>query len=365
MRSALMSCLQCLLILAVTVWAGMSPVVRAEEPVTTPVTPENVVDPGPNELDEPRAATFSLAKAVHFLDSASLEWQKTRGCMSCHTNYAYLYSRPYIDSTAPAHQAVRKFAEQLVTERWVEKGPRWDAEVVATAAALAANDAATTRTLHPISRQALDKMWTVQQADGGWKWLKCNWPPMESDDHYGVELALIATGIAPDNYAETPAAKAGLDKIRSYLKANPPTMQHHEMMLLWGSTLVPEILTTEQQQAIQDKIWALQKPDGGWSTATLGNWQRSDKDEPQDLEHSDGYGTGFSLVILRKAGVPATDPRIQKGVAWLKANQRESGRWISRSLFKDNRHFLSHAGTAFSILALAECDAGTQAQTKR
>ena len=41
--------------------------------------------------------------------------------------------------------------------------------------------------------------------DGGFSWLKCDWPPMESDDHYGVTLAAIAVGVAPDDYVATPA----------------------------------------------------------------------------------------------------------------------------------------------------------------
>jgi hypothetical protein len=39
-------------------------------------------------------------------------------------------------------------------------------------------------------------------------------------------------------------------------------------------------------------------------------------------------------------------------IAWLKANQRASGRWFTRSLKKDSRHFITHAGTAFAVMAL-------------
>ena len=45
---------------------------------------------------------------------------------------------------------------------------------------------------------------------------------MKSDDHYGVSLAAIAVGVAPDGYAETPAARHGLSGIRRYLHAKPP-----------------------------------------------------------------------------------------------------------------------------------------------
>ena len=141
-----------------------------------------------------------------------------------------------ISADAPAHREVRKFAEELVTKRWEENGPRWDAEVVATAAALAYNDAATTDKLHAVTRTALDRMWTVQRDDGGWNWLKCDWPPMESDDHYGASLAAVAVGVAPEKYAETKQAKAGIEKLKQYLKANPPPTMHHKAMLLWAAS---------------------------------------------------------------------------------------------------------------------------------
>ncbi len=321
-----------------------------------PITIDNYAAPTANSADEPLAAAFSLERATQFLDSAALDWQKTRGCMTCHTNYAFLMARPSISAAAPAHVEVRKFAEQLVTERWPDKGPRWDAEVVATGTVLAFNDAATTGKLHPITRQALDKMWTLQRVDGGWTWLKCDWPPMESDDHFGVTFAAIGAGVAPDGYADTPAAKAGLEKIRTYLKENPPPTLHHKAMTLWASTYVPNLMPDVERQACIDALRALQHEDGGWGLATLGDWQRGDG-SPQDTTSSDGYGTGFVIYVLRRAGVPADDAQIQRGIKWLKTHQRESGRWFSRSLHADSKHYITHAGTAFAVLALSACDA--------
>lgn len=320
-----------------------------------PVTLANVSAPAPNRTEEPVAKAFSLDLAANFLDSASLQWQKQRRCMTCHTNYAYLYARPGISSDAPAHQEVRRFAEQLVQQRWKEKGPRWDAEVIATAAALAFNDAATTGKLHPTTRVALDRMWTIQRNDGGWSWLKCGWPPMESDDHYGVTLAVVALGVAPDDYAESDAAQKGLARIREYLNNNPPENLHHESMLVWASSYIDGLISNEQKATVRKRLLALQKKDGGWGLATFGDWKRADA-KRQDLDSSDGYGTGFAVYVLRRSGMPAKAPEIQRGIMWLKANQRASGRWFTRSLNKDNKHFISHAGTAMAIMALAACD---------
>jgi len=320
-----------------------------------PVTLDSAVDPGANSTDEPLAESFSEDTAVRFLDSAALTWQKQRECFTCHTNYAYLYARPLVSADCDAHKTVRAFAEQLISQRWKDQGPRWDAEVVATAAALAFNDRHTTNTLHPLTRQALDKMWTLQRDDGGWTWIDCDWPPMEDDDGYGVGVAALAVSVAPDDYRQTEAAQRGLDGIRKYLAANPPPTLHHRAMLLWADSYGADVITDDQKQQCADELRTLQHDDGGWGLAQLGNWERADG-SPQDTATSNGYGTGFAVYILRRAGVPAGDPAVQKGVAWLKSNQRASGRWFTRSLYKDSRHFITHIGTAFAVMALAECE---------
>ena len=45
--------------------------------------------------------------------------------------------------------------------------------------------------------------------------------------------------------------------------------------------------------------FAEQRPDGGWAFSRLYPWTRSD-DKQQDLESSDGYGTGFAVFVLRQ-----------------------------------------------------------------
>ena len=113
-------------------------------------------------------------------------------------------ARPTDAADAPAHREVRKYAEQLVSLRWEEVGSRFDAEVVAIAAALALNDAATTKKLHTLTRVALDRMWTVQRPEGDWNWpTGCRWPPMESDQHYGVTLAARSTTSASKKASRT------------------------------------------------------------------------------------------------------------------------------------------------------------------
>jgi squalene-hopene/tetraprenyl-beta-curcumene cyclase len=58
--------------------------------------------------------------------------------------------------------------------------------------------------------------------------------------------------------------------------------------------------------------------------------------------------------VLLQAGVKPTDQAITSSVKWLKSNQRESGRWFTRSLNNDKAHYITNAGTAFCVLALNE-----------
>jgi len=312
------------------------------------VTLENVVSPGVNRSDEPFAEEFSMQKAVRFLDSAALTWQKQRKCFSCHSNYAFLMARPAVNHDVPAHKQIREAAEYLATHP--RKTSYQSTEAVMVASVLAQNDAATTGKLHPATRLALDRIWEFQRDDGGWKWLNDNEPPSEIEEHYGVTMAAIGVGIAPDNYSQTPKAKKGLEKIRRYLQNNPPVNMHHRAMKMLASLGVDGIMTeAERREVIKDLI-ALQKRDGGWNLATLGaNWKRDDG-TPQDYETSDGYGTGFVIYALRTAGVADDDPRM-----WLKTHQRASGRWFTRSMRRDNLQFITHSGTAYAILALAAC----------
>lgn len=319
-----------------------------------------IAAPTPNSPDEPLAKASSLAKAAEFLDGVALDWTKRRQCGTCHTNYAYMISRPALrEFDSSAMTEIRSFFEGRAAH-WDDTGkaakPRWDTEVVATAVTLAMNDSATTGKLHPLTRKALDRMWTLQRPDGTWDWLKCNWPPYEHDDYYGAVFAALGVGQAPDGYSRAESAQKGLERLRSYLTKNPPPDLHHQTYLLWASLKLDGLMTSERQTQTLQALRSLQRPDGGWNLPSLGNWKRHDGKLNDKQAASDGYATGFVVYVLRQAGVAADDPAIVRGVAWLKSNQRESGRWFTRSLSTDTHHYITNAGTGFAVLALKACE---------
>ena len=345
--------------------ALLAAMLLASEPVTLAnvedFAKELGLDPdgraGQNFPDEPLMEKYSLEAATRFLDTSSLFWQKQQKCFTCHTNYPYLMARPFIGADDVAHLQVRAFAEQLVTEQWPDQGPNGDAEVVSIASILAFNDAFRSGKLHNTTRQALDHMWTLQRDDGGFDWIKADTAPSELDDHYGATLALIGVGAAPNAYADTPQAQQGIKKLRGYLAAHPMTYPHQSAMLLWAASYIDGLLAPEDQRRRVDELWALQREDGGWSLASLGNWQFQGKGGQTVGNSSDGYGTGLVTYVLRRTGVPAQDARIARAINWLKSNQRANGGWLTRSQSSPHSHHsISRAGSAYAIMALAACD---------
>jgi len=350
-----------------------------------PLSLETVAPPAALSPNEPLSSAFSLERAAEVMDTTALHWQKTRRCAACHTLPVYLMARPHLAAVSPEPPEVRRFFETIV-EQGLEGEPALPpdavtAVVIQTAAALAFHDRATTGTLHPLTRQQLDRMWTLQRADGGWEWPFRDTPPIKSDDHFGVVLAALAAGAAPEEYRDSPQARAGLAGIRTFLAANPPRSLHQRATLLWATTQIDDLATREAQSQTVRDLLAAQRPDGGWSLASLtenpvdpdrqsseGSQLRlaeghgreflvyvgRDKSYKSSLA-SDGYATGLTLFVLRQAGVPADDARLRRGVVWLKTQQRASGRWFTPSQSWHTQHYISNAGTAFAILALHAC----------
>lgn len=339
-----------------SVAAACSPLSAAESPgAKKPPQPKFTM------FEEPCLPEFSVAKAVEYLDAGAQATENGK-CITCHASFAYLMARPALPIQTEKHDDVR-----IAVERWVShleelelnpaSDPRRRAEAVMSGAVLAQHDAATTGKLQPVTRRALDLMWRVQRSEGGYDWLKPNnEPPSAIDDHFGATMAAIGAGAAIEGYAEMPAARDGLDKLRRYFEAHPPTYMHQRAMLLLADRAIGGLMDDESRRHTVADLLALQRPDGGWAMASLGDgtWQRKDK-TPQDLTTSDGYGTGFAVFALRASNqVPAGDARIRQGVDWLKSHQRASGGWYTRS--PKNRDALSsYVGTAYAVLALKAC----------
>jgi len=332
------------------VCAGMG-LSKFQPPALEKQTLKNFKPPVNVKSDAP-AKEFSLEKAGYALDSASLHWWQARGkCFTCHTNVPYLYSRALINADDPAPKEIRQTLEDTVDNALKGKGKDRlsDIYAVSAATALAINDSITTKKLHPLTKAALDHMWSQQSKDGSMPW-GGGVAPVGSQ-HFGAAITCVGVGVAPEGYAQTPAAQKGIERVKEWFAKNPARVVYDKAMVLWASCYAEGILTDEQKKATIEEIRGLQLADGGWSLPAMGNAGKGNLEGAK----SDGYATGLAVYAMRQAGVPANDPAIAKGITWLKSSQLESGRWPTQSLNKGVSGVLTNTGSAFAVMALHAC----------
>jgi len=321
--------------------------------------------------DEPLLPQFSLKQAADYVEHGNLAWWKKRNCVACHTNGTYLLMRPALTpqlGKPPADirdlyvSAAKKIEAKDEKSRLKSIGPTQMAYI---AGGLAEWDAHVTGKLSSETDQALRLMFELQGENGSWGNATC-WPPFESSAYQGATVAAMAAATAPEWLSTIKDEKllSKIDRMKEYLRTTTPPHDYGRLLLLWAATRLPDLLEEKQKQELIATVWKHQRTDGGWSIRTFaapdawggGNRAAKLRSEPEFKDPpSDGHQTGLAILVLRDAGVPANDDRIARGVKWLLTNQRQSGRWWTRSLNTDRYHFITFSGTCYPLLALAKC----------
>jgi len=166
--------------------------------------------------------------------------------------------------------------------------------------------------------------------------------------YYGATLAAIAVGTAPDNYRSAPEIQNNFKMLRDYLDREYSSQPlANRITLLWASSKLPGLLTSERQKSITQEALSQQQADGGWSlfpltrtwrdwspSALFGRWKRNDG-TPQERS-SDGYATGLTLFVLQQTGVPRDSVQLKRGREWLVKNQDKTGSWLAYSALHKN-----------------------------
>jgi hypothetical protein len=324
------------------------------------------------------------------LDDREVWWQgwdraqKDHGtyCISCHTQAPYGLARPVLrkdlgePDPAGAEQAMLASIEKRV-HLWKDVQPFYldaksgpgkevesrDAESVLNALILASYDRRTGR-LSETTRIAFANAWALQSQSGAvagaWVWQNFHYTPWESpeSEYHGAALMAEAVGSAPGGYSRDPAIASNLAALRAYLRSHydrQPLL--NKIVTLWASAHLPGLLTREQRERLIGEIVRLQHESGGWSLADLGTWKRVDNTAL--VTRCDGYATGLIVLTLEENRARNATAAIERGRAWLVANQDKStGAWPAWSLNKDRDPksnagpFMSDAATGYAVLAL-------------
>jgi squalene-hopene/tetraprenyl-beta-curcumene cyclase len=326
---------------------------------------------------EPRIP-FNLKLAVDYMEKGATAWTSDWKCVACHTNGSYMVVRPLLTSQlGQPNQNLRDFFVGTLNEELAmdpaDMRPELDStQSVYVAAGLAIWDGNVTHRLSPETAEALAMMFKLQRADGDWTISDDNNPPLESNRYQLATVAARAIGNAPGWLAQqqgTPL-QAKIDLLENYLRQQHKLQGDYDRTdLLWAAAELPGLIDRPQMAQLAEMVLSHQQKDGGWSIRNFAQpeqWGKGNRAEKLRAEPeltdppSDGHMTGLAIIALRKAGVPASDPRIQRGIQWLLANQRASGRWYTRSLNRDGWQFITYSGTAYPLLALGLCDALSQ-----
>ena len=326
------------------------------------------------------AADSAVERAVAVLDLRSEQWGRERRCVTCHTNGLALIAQPVAGSGRDEIEQTRQFAAAYLTG--YTRGDREPAGqhgsvtgLVATAAFLAMADARRPQTpaedreagagdagssgrgVAPATREGLDHAWSTLGESGTWDgWLRCNWPPFESDLAFAPTLMLVALGELKERFGAgelTPGDRKGAAALQGWLRAHPPQGLHDQAMRVWAGGHFEGVAETADLATWRRELWEAQREDGGWPMGALAaeSW-RHDSGLAQ-AEQSGAYATAFSLYVLLMTGAQADDERVIRGKAWLREHQRPDGSWQDRSPRRDGRHFIGRAATAFAVMVLA------------
>ena len=328
----------------------------------------------PATADEP-VIEFSLEKASQHLDHGSVAWGQQRNCVSCHTNGTYLFIRPALTPTlgTPGTATRDFFVSQLrmLSEqetRKLKRGGTRPAQVIYIAAGLAEWDAHVSKQLSPETDQALRLMFELQNDEGTWFSLTC-WPPFESSAYQEAHMAAMAVASAPGWVESLPAddaVRGRIDLLKKYIRETATPHDYARILRLWTALRLDGILNADQKAETTKLLLSKQQADGGWSIRQFGEpeqWGEGNRAaklraEPEFASPpSDGHMTGLALLVLQESGMSSNSPELQRGLDWIRKNQRESGRWWTRSLNTDKWHFITYSGTAYPLLALQNANA--------
>jgi squalene-hopene/tetraprenyl-beta-curcumene cyclase len=346
---------------------------------------------------------WNSAAAKAYLDERENWWLKWSAakrdgetfCISCHTNLPFVFVNTLTDSMPDDSAENEKKIIADVRSR-VES---WDSvnsyygdkddksgngpgsrstEAVLNAVILAFHDSRAGK-LSEDTRLAFKNMWALQIASGSdrgsWLWQKFRLSPWESREspYYGATLAALAIGAAPENYSSNREIQPNLRALVGYLRREYPDQDLlNRVGLLWASTKLPGLLTSDQQSAIVQDVLRKQLADGGWSLVSL-TWSpeyfgipslvttRRRNDWTPQVTVSDGMATSYVAFVLQQAGVPRKDANLQSAITWLIRNQNQpGGYWSAYSLNRQRDpntevgRFMTDAATAYAILALSQ-----------
>jgi squalene-hopene/tetraprenyl-beta-curcumene cyclase len=332
--------------------------------------------------DEPRVTEFgreTVAAAVKYLENGALAWVREKSCVNCHTTGPYLSERPGLQSQLgkPNEEIWADFVEfvpaKISAVKEAEKnGHRYYPSAfmsVWRSLGLAEWDKHITQKTSEATDRSLRDLFERQSESGAFvSHGEVEIPHITTDFELSLQAArAITTAPGWIEGVQDAGLKAKIAKLNAWLRAPVLKNDFDRVLRLQLAHYMPEMVGPGEVTVALTLLASKQHEDGGWSTrdfSPLKDWHFEispnvanlinhlpDAADPQ----SDAYMTALAVVLMRQSDVPASDPRIQRAVAWLKREQRVSGRWWMHSLYRGNYHYITYIATMQALKALALC----------
>lgn len=301
-----------------------------------PPTPTNAAPPSiPAATTDQIHATVD--RAIHYLQTESADWLKTRKCAACHHaplplwalseagQRGYAIDRQYLDDTLDSLLGGKEklLASRIFPNPAGPPDPRPQGRGLNMGLPMMMVAAHSLPALSDGQKQSLalivDEILKKQQPDGSWEFFPTlRRPPInesQTTDVAWISLALTAE----TNAASSEPQRTALAKANAWLEAAKPADLHQDKVF----KVILGVRAGKSREALQptiDELLALQRPDGGWSQTVP---------EPR----SDAFATGQTLYALSLAGYMTNDAAVKRGIDFLVATQQPDGSWpmISRS----------------------------------
>ncbi len=322
--------------------------------------------------DEPRVKAFgpdTIKAAAKYLDDGAHHWVREKSCIACHSTGVYMVERSALTAQLgkPSADVLANFVESVPAD--ATKPDKGAIQSVWRSSGLASWDKFVAGKLSEPTDRSLRRTLALLTDEGFFRTIKqVEIPYITTNFELTVQAARAVT-TAPDWLANLKDADllARLERMKKFLREHEPVNDYELALKLQLATFMPDLVPPDVRAAATAMLWRQQQPDGGWSTRRMSDlmkWHETMdpkvvamiQGEPDAANPaSDPYMTAWAIVLMSESGVPASDERIQKGIAWLKSNQRVSGRWWMKSLYRDTYHYITYISTAQALRALALC----------
>jgi squalene-hopene/tetraprenyl-beta-curcumene cyclase len=333
--------------------------------------------------DEPRVPAFgpdSVKAAVGYLENGAIAWVREKSCVNCHTTGPYLSEFPALAPRLgkPIAEIANDFIQfvpaQITPVKATEKNGHAYYPATFTAVwrslGLAEWDKHVTGKTAETTDRSLRDMFARQSPNGAFvSHGEVEVPHITTDFELSLQAARAITA-APQwlEHLTDETLLKQVHQLKAWLQAPELKNDFDRVLRLQLAHYLPELVPPAEREKALALLASKQHADGGWSTrdlSALADWHFEISDAvahlithlpDADQPESDPYMTALAIVLMRQTDVPASDPRIQRGLAWLKKEQRLSGRWWMHSLYRGNYHYITYIATMQALKALALCD---------